>query len=205
MKTKLKAIELALIFGLCFAILAGFTYRKEQQELASKIIRLHVIANSDSKIDQNLKLEVRDRVIEEVSKLCVPGDSEDMAEERIISNLAQIEKSAEDVVKNSGFAYEVNAKLTREDYSTREYENFSLPAGEYNSLKITIGEGNGKNWWCVVFPPLCYSATEEFLETAKTAGLSESEVELIVEDSDNIIIKFKILEYLQQILRFLGK
>lgn len=202
MRQKVKTFELSLIFGLCLTAVIGFSLRKDQETISSKIIRLHVVANSDTAEDQELKLAVRDRVIELVGELNKNSTTVSEAGTDLMRNLKIIEDRAQKYVWQKGYPYLVKVSLMREEYTTREYDTFTLPAGMYNSLRVLIGEGEGKNWWCVVFPPLCYSASEEFIEAAETAGLSKREIDLIVEDGGGYIIKFKLLEYFQRIVSF---
>jgi stage II sporulation protein R len=157
-----------------------------------------VIANSDSAGDQAVKLKVRDTVLERVNVILNGENDVDKAASLIRENIPAIEESAESVLLRSGFDYNVKAELGAEEYGTREYESFSLPAGIYNSLRVTIGEGSGKNWWCVVFPPLCLTAAEDFHETAEAAGLSEDEIKLISDEDGKVVFKFKILEIIQK-------
>ncbi len=194
---KLKKFEIALIFALCLTWLVGIAAAAESAELSDKLIRLHVIANSDSEIDQELKLKVRDGILDFAENLEVKD--RDDAENIIFESLSAIEKVAEDIVLENGFEYRVQAELCREKYDTRNYDGFSLPAGEYTSLIITIGEGKGKNWWCVLFPPFCLAAAESFEEVAVLGGLSGEEVALITEADEGYIIKFKVIELLERL------
>ena len=99
----------------------------------------------------------------------------------------------------NGFDYSARAALTWEAYPTREYDTFTLPAGRYLSLRVTLGEGEGQNWWCVVFPPLCMAATtEEFAGSAETAGLTEEEVSLITQESEGYVVRLKIIELVEE-------
>lgn len=194
---KLKKWEIALIIALIITVACGFALDKEQRELSDKMIRLHVIANSDGADDQDLKLEVRDRVLDKLEPLLESGSGKASAEEIIGDNLELLEDEAMKVISGRGLDYSVKASLTEEFYPTREYESFSLPAGEYTSLRIIIGEGEGANWWCVVFPPLC--TTVETVKSGDFDELSDEEVSLITEDGTGYVIKFKALEILAEI------
>lgn len=198
-------LETALMIGICFTLFVGYICVREQSRLAGKLIRLHVIANSDSREDQSLKMEVRDSIVEAVYGL-IDGEKDAAKAACIIyENLPYLERKAGEVIKNHGLDYDIKAEFGVEDYDTREYDGFMLPAGPYNSLKIRIGNEAGRNWWCVIFPPLCITAASEFRETAEAAGLTEEEIRLISEKDDDVVFKFRILEIIQKIAGFLKK
>lgn len=193
-----KRAVIALLLVLSVVVIAFTANASAQQHaIADKLIRLHVIANSDSEYDQNMKLFVRDAVINKLKSLLSDAKTRDEAAV-IISNSTDIIRSAAgNAVNEFGGNYDVNVSLLNENFSTREYETFSLPAGEYLSLKVTIGEGAGKNWWCVVFPPICFSAAthEELTEMSFT----DSEIDFITGKDDAVTYKFFILEKLEKI------
>lgn len=185
---------------LFFAVLAAAllttaaTMQWEQQSLADKLIRLHVIANSDSEEDQARKLQVRDAVLE-LTQLQVNGRDE--AEVTLVRLLPDIQKVAEECLRAQGCDDTVLVTLGLESYPTRLYENFALPAGKYRSLRIVIGEGKGENWWCVVFPSICFRATMGDLEeAAQAAGFTDGEIRLITEKPKGYTLKFKSWELL---------
>ncbi len=197
---KVKKWEVALIAAFVItALCAGSigSVAAEQRELSDKLIRLHVIANSDSEADQALKLKVRDAVTGELEAMLKSAGSRDEAAETLRENLQLISQLCEDTIIREGYDYTVNVTLGVENYPTRVYDTFSLPAGEYQSLKITIGSGEGKNWWCVVFPPVCYTAATK--EDLSEMDFSDDEVELITEDGGAQVFKFKILEWLSEL------
>ena len=197
---KVKKWEVALIAAFVItALCAGSigSVAAEQRELSDKLIRLHVIANSDSEADQALKLKVRDAVTGELEAMLKSAGSRDEAAETLRENLQLISRLCEDTIIREGYDYTVNVTLGVENYPTRVYDTFSLPAGEYQSLKITIGSGEGKNWWCVVFPPVCYTAATK--EDLSEMDFSDDEVELITEDGGAQVFKFKILEWLSEL------
>ena len=163
--------------GVCLAIVACFWFWNllhNKEQLRRNLIRFHVVANSDSEWDQSVKLQVRDAVIGSLQKeLNALGDME-AAKAYLTENLPKIQKIANETLKALGVEQEAVVSLCREAFGKREYETFSLPAGVYESLRIVIGEGQGHNWWCVVFPSLCLPATTEgFEEVAAGAGFSE--------------------------------
>lgn len=182
-----KKIVSILALILVVALTAGASALAEQRILSDKVLRLHVIAASDSDADQQLKLLVRDAVLEVAN-----GETPD---------LAAIERAARGVIEREGYSYPVNVELGREDYPTRNYDTFALPAGNYNSLRVIIGGGEGKNWWCVLFPPLCVSTAEEFEETARSAGLSDEEIALISKE-DGAEVRFRVAEWFQAVASF---
>ena len=201
MKKRTIAL-LSVLFAL--AVTAAWTAADAhglQRELAGKLIRLHVVANSDSGADQTLKLQVRDAVLEQAEMLLAGCGDAAEAEMRLEESLLELEQAAEGVVRAQGYAYPVCASLGWEGYPTRAYDTFTLPAGRYLSLRVTIGAGEGKNWWCVAFPPLCMSATtEDFTGRAEAAGLTEEELGLITGESRGCAVRFKIIEWVESCL-----
>ena len=201
MKTKVKAgnrlkiWEIALLLGVAVCLLSGAKALHTQNELADKVVRLHVLANSDSEEDQALKLQVRDAVLDRAEDLLARSASRAEAEGKLRGQLLEFERLAEAVVREAGYDYEVTAELTDTDFPTREYEDFTLPAGEYLALRILIGEAAGRNWWCVVFPPLCTAASADVPASALAAGFTEDEVRLITEEDRGYVLKFKALEF----------
>ena len=192
----LKRWELALLLGAALAVLAGGALGAEQSALADKVIRLHVIANSDDPADQDLKLRVRDRILAEAGGLFEQGETREEAEASITAEMGRLAAAGAEAVAEAGYDYPVTASLEENMwFPTKEYEDFALPAGEYTALRIIIGEGGGQNWWCVVFPPLCLgSVTETTAETAAAAGFSEDEISLITGENEGYVVKFKVME-----------
>ncbi len=159
-------------------------------------VRLHIIANSDSEADQALKLDLRDAVLENFGAQLATAENANDAEMITEALLPEIELFSEEFVSSRGYSYSVSASLTKEYYGTRVYEDFTLPSGEYISLRIIIGEGEGQNWWCVMYPPMCLDAS---LCGDGAAAYSNEEVRLI--KSGGFKIKFKILELLSEKFR----
>lgn len=189
MKHKLKKWEIALLIALCVTLLTGVWAQGRQAELSDKLIRLHVIANSDSDADQTTKLAVRDRVLALLTPELKGVKTAAEAEGVIEGALPDIVAAAKEV---TGQGVAVSAAIGRENYPTREYATFSLPAGEYTSLRVTLGSGEGHNWWCVIFPPLCTEAADGSADTFDT--LDRDDVSLVQGDGDGYVIKFKLLE-----------
>lgn len=205
MDRKLKTWELALIFGILAALVAGSWLRQEQQDLADGVIRLHIIANSDIEDDQTLKLAVRDAVLAEIQDFYPQDATLETAQATLIAHLADIRATGQAVVDEAGAGYTVTAELTQSYFPTKEYDNFSLPAGQYNALKITLGEGVGQNWWCVAFPPLCLGATSDTVEEATAAGLfTDDQLSLMTESDGGYVLKFKSMELLGEISEWLS-
>lgn len=186
---QLTGVLCILAVGLCFWL------DLEQSELADKMLRLHVLANSDSQEDQALKLKVRDELLVDVQPWLEQQADVSGVKEELQSRIPELTKMAEAVIEREGYSYPVHVELEETWFPTRTYEGFALPAGKYEALRIIIGEGQGKNWWCVVFPPLCLaSSTETVTQEASAAGLDDQQVFLILEDSDQYVIKFRAIE-----------
>jgi stage II sporulation protein R len=198
---KLKKWELAFIMALAVTFVCGAALSRDGRELSGKLVRLHVVGNSDSEEDQQLKLRVRDRVLDTLTPALENVTDSARAKDIIASRLPELERAATDEVRLSGYDYAVTASLRREDFPTREYDTFSLPAGVYDALRVEIGDASGRNWWCVVFPPLC--APESYRSDVSAITLSGEERSLITGDSDAYVVKFKALELLAQFRRFL--
>lgn len=158
-------------------------------------VRLHILANSDSEEDQELKLYLRDEILKEYSKRLSTFESVEAAKENLSGKLREIEEFAEEKIRDAGYSYTVTAELCEEWFDTRDYGDVSLPCGEYSSLIIRIGEGEGQNWWCVMFPPMCLDAA--------TADVSYTEPEMLL-ISKKYSVKFKMLELVSEISRKRG-
>lgn len=174
-----------------------------------KLIRFHVIANSDSDKDQKLKLKVRDEVISYLQPKLENSNSIEESEKIIKNEYKTLENISKKVISKNGYNYIVKVGLEYSNFPAKQYSSVVLPAGKYKALRIIIGEGKGKNWWCVMFPPLCFvdeqnnvidKETDEKLKKV----LTKDEYELIVEKDkkniNNLQIKFKIVEVFQKIL-----
>ncbi len=160
MTIRWKPMELALALLLAALFAYAACAALGQQTLADGLVRLHVIANSDSAADQQIKLRVRDRVLAVTEPLLDGADSPEAVRQILRDNLQGITDAAQAVLDAQGAPYGLSAQLAGEYYPTRTYDTFALPAGEYTGLKIRLGAAQGKNWWCVVFPPLCTDAAE---------------------------------------------
>lgn len=186
-KNRLRPWETALLAALCLTLLIGVWAQGRQRALSDKVVRLHVIAASDSAEDQRVKLAVRDALLAYLTPRLEAATGAQDAAAVIADASPELEAIAWRV---SG--ERVRIELGRERYPTREYETFSLPAGVYTSLRVTLGAGGGRNWWCVVYPPLCTAGVDTAQETA---ALSADDIKLITEDGDGYVLRFRLLEW----------
>lgn len=188
-------------FGLVFCIVFFFALwftamdGAAAESLSGKLIRLHVLAASDSEEDQQRKLRVRDTVLNLVAPALENCETQAEAVSVLTPLLPEIETAAEETLRSLGSGDKVTALLSEEGYPTRDYDTFALPSGTYQSLRVMIGPGEGHNWWCVVFPPLCLSAAEKDAdgENDAWAAFSPSEQRLI--SGSGRVIRFKALEW----------
>lgn len=195
-KDRLQIWECALLIALCICLCSGLWARAAGQRLSSELVRLHVVAESDSEEDQALKLKVRDAVLEYLSPRLEGVSSAQEARGVIERELRALEELAWRTALFEGAPVRVTAQLATESFPTRDYESFSLPAGDYVSLRISLGDGGGKNWWCVVFPPLCISSVES---TQAFSELSEENSRLIQTSDGEYRLKFHIIELFERI------
>ena len=196
---KMKGFETILFIGIIFTFLTSTINRTVAvgTEVRSETLRLHIIANSDSDFDQELKLKVRDRILEATGELFaeVSGKTEAVAAAEYSSD--DIKKIAEAVIKEEGYDYPVQVEVTEMWFETRSYEGFTLPAGDYDAVRIIIGAGEGKNWWCVMYPALCIPGAEESIEQygENVKFITGSGYEL----------RFAVIEWIEQIKQLLKK
>ena len=192
-------------FTLCLILLIGvlsFLPVHGESELYQSVVRLHVLANSDSDEDQNLKLIVRDKILEKAKSLLSECNSQKEAQAIIESNLYVFESIVQSTVISEGYEYEVRIKLSDEEYPTKNYESCCFPSGNYLSLQILIGEAKGQNWWCVLFPPLCLSAASEGSEAFAEVGLTGEQYNVITEtENPRYKVRFKLLEVFDSALK----
>lgn len=176
---KLKAIDLALFITLIICIGATVTFEKTCEGVREDILRLHVIANSDSQSDQALKLKVRDSLLKNSKNLFTHCEDIISAEKAVGTSLLSLKQTAQRAVYAGGYSYKVRVALGKSYFPTRVYDNITLPAGYYNALKIIIGEGKGQNWWCVMFPSLCLPTACK-KEDKLSEVLTEKEMKLVL-------------------------
>ncbi len=194
-----KILILILVLAACISLLSYLPVHGEEQ-IYDSVVRLHVIANSDSDADQALKLKVRDAVLAEMPLLLEGCDDRESALSSIAKSLGKIQEIAEEAVRENGFDYPVSVCLGKEEYPTKNYESACFPAGEYSSLQIKIGDADGKNWWCVLFPALCLSSARGAEQAFVEVGLSSEQYKIITEtDNPKYKLRFKILEGIEGI------
>ena len=185
---KKRILILFLTLSLLIGILAILPIHSESN-IYTSVLRLHVIANSDSDEDQALKLLVRDAILLDAQELLSNISSREKAEEIITQNLERLRQKAEKTVQENGYSYSVSIKLGKESYPTKNYESCAFPAGEYTSLQIMIGDAYGQNWWCVLYPPLCLSAATDKNAFAEV-GITDGQYQIITETKNP---KYKIV------------
>ncbi len=195
--------ELSIIIALIVSIFVGIdTCSANCEDIRENIFRLHVIANSDSQEDQQLKLAVRDRIISIGGDIFAQVHNKQEAETIVRPMLSEFQRAAEDVIKEQGYDYPVKVTISNEYFNTRIYEKVTLPAGKYDALRVIIGSGEGKNWWCVMFPPMCLPAAEE--TEALNQVLSEEDLQF-VSDYQDYEVRFKIIEWYENIKNWFHK
>lgn len=190
-----------LTVSVCFALVVSFvfsvvSFAKTSEKIRGEVLRLHVIANSDSDADQRLKLEVRDAVLKEAAEIFDGSVNVENAVSRIEPEKDRIIKIAERVIAENGFDYGVTVSIRREYFTTRTYENVTLPAGKYLAFRIVIGEGKGHNWWCVMFPPMCLPAADKREKISTVLG--SGEMHLVVKNP-KYEVRFKIIEICEDV------
>lgn len=193
MKKLIRRLSVCLLLA---ALVWCGTLLADRERLNEELIRLHVVANSDSVGDQAVKLQVRDAVVESLQEAMADVADVEEAKAYLQENLPKIQAAANGALKAAGCSYEAVVTLCRETFDTREYDTFSLPAGVYEALRITLGNGEGHNWWCVVFPTLCLPATSEgFEDVAAGAGFPET-LNNALTGEDGYEVRFYLLDAL---------
>ena len=198
MKKTIFRIEISLLVALIICgVLNINAFSQQCESIREKMLRMHVIANSDSEEDQQLKLKVRDAVLSAGKEIFDGSITSSEAQEKITPHIDYLENVALDTIKNEGFDYGVEITVENEYFNTRTYDNIvTLPAGYYNAIKVIIGEGKGQNWWCVMFPPICLPTAVAECEISDV--LTEDETEIVTE-TEKYKFKFKIVEFFEEI------
>ncbi len=197
-KTEKLLTKITVITVCAFLFLCVLPVHSEE-EIYDRALRLHVIANSDTEIDQEVKLSVRDGVLEYLASYLEGAGTREEARDAVEAQSSEIEKLAEEILNENGFSYGAKLEVCFEDYPRKDYESFAFPAGNYLSVKIKLGEAEGKNWWCVLFPRLCtsvaMSAEEEFI----AVGFTPDQYKIITE-SDRAVykVRFRFLEFFEE-------
>ena len=203
-KNKLTRIELSAMLVTALFLLGGARATAQQRTLADKVIRLHVLANSDSDEDQRVKLLVRDAVLEEARRW-YDGESVEECRAALTKHLADLAAAGTAAARAAGCEETVCVRLEENAwFPTRVYEDMTFPAGRYTAVRVVIGAGEGHNWWCVVFPPLCLGCvSEEVAETAAMAGFSREEVSLLTGGEGEYVLRFRCMELWDRLRCFL--
>ncbi len=195
---KVRIFMLSIIAGICVTSAVQTYAQRTMKDISSSVVRLHVVANSDSTDDQNLKLKVRDDITSYLEPVLKNAYDINDTKEIIRDNLRDIEKEAEKSIKKYGYEYNVTADFNKFDFPTKVYENTKFPKGKYDALKIVIGDGEGQNWWCVLYPQLCFDISmagvlSEESDTKLKNVLTDDEYNIVT--SKDINFKFKIVEW----------
>lgn len=202
--SKVKMVIILTFLFFVYTTICAISYANNvSTDIADSVFRLHVIANSDSDVDQNLKYTVRDKLLEYMNTLCADCTSKKEAISIANEHIEDFKQIALDTIKNEGFNYSVNVQIGNFEFPTKHYGDISLPSGYYDALRVEIGEAKGQNWWCVMFPPLCFTdvssgiVPEESKEDLENA-LTDEEFSIVSDNDSNFgfQLKFKILEIL---------
>lgn len=195
-----KRFLILIILFLCYTFICAFSYASSvSSDISDNVFRLHIIANSDSDEDQALKLAVRDNVLNYMKEIAANISTKDEAIQLTSSHLDEFHDIATDTIKENGYDYDVKLTIGEFDFPTKEYGDISLPAGMYDALKIEIGEAKGHNWWCVMFPTLCFvdvssGSLDDDSKEVLESNLTDEEFSLVTEDNLSVKLKFKIVE-----------
>jgi len=201
-----KIIGVSLVVGLVFAgLVAAYTFvysHATVQDISGNVIRLHVRANSNCEADQELKDLVRHNVLTEFEELIINSTCIDETRMTLTENLYNIRQFAEDVVRVAGYGYTVTASISRQFFPTTFYGGLTFPPGEYEALQIILGEGSGNNWWCLMFPPLCYvdMTSTEKTQAQLASSVSENSLRLLMhadEPTHSLVVRFRVVEWWQ--------
>lgn len=195
-------MEKAILAGIIITfalVMCGFSAQRD--DISDRILRLHVIANSDEQADQDLKLQVRDRILREGAAYFSEHSDKAAVVKDVEKRIPELTLAAQDEVKKQGYSYPVTLQMEKTHFNTRVYNDVTLPAGTYDALKVVIGAGEGQNWWCVMFPPMCLPAAEETQELSDV--LTEEELKT-VEGEKKFEIRFKALEVYEDFVRWVN-
>lgn len=201
---KSKDYIITVIILLASLMLITVLPTEAEAKIYSDTVRLHILANSDSEEDQRLKLGIRDKVLEKYSSRLAGYSSSDEAKAHAAEYIEEIEKDVAAWIREAGYSYSAEVTLTEEWYDTRSYGEVTLPSGRYTSLRILIGKAEGKNWWCVMYPPLCLDiATENAPSDDAYINFTDEETRLVTSSGYNI--KFKLLELISGAVEYFSK
>lgn len=195
MKNIIKSIIIATVISIIFSMIPFSAFCKN---VSSEVFRLHILANSDSKSDQALKLKVRDKVLEYTKSIYLKAENREEAEKLTAENLQSIANTAQKEVIKNGYNYQVKAEIKHMYFNTRYYDKVTMPSGFYNALRITIGKGGGHNWWCVMYPSLCVGSSADY--NSLKENTTSQEYNILTAGDYNF--KFKTVEYFEKICSF---
>lgn len=193
----------AFAIALCMTVVITSYSDGVQADLQDNLIRLHIIAQSDDEADQNVKIKVRDAVLKGVGDR-LQCEDEDECKKNIINNLGEIEKIADNVLAENGFNYKSHATYGKFAFPEKTYKSMTLPAGDYYGVRIVLGSGQGHNWWCVMYPPLCFKEGEEVTLSRESERILREKLDadtydIITKKNNEVIVKFKVVELVQEI------
>ena len=193
-----KIIIAAITAGIIITAATAAYSENIQNEISQKVMRLHILANSNSSEDQNLKLLVRDRILKESSEIFKNAKTVEECDSLFAENIEKFKAAAEDEISKNGFSYSVNISRGRYSFPMKIYENFALPSGEYEAVRVEIGDASGNNWWCVMFPPLCFvdAAVDDSAVSVLSKNFTDDELSLISADN-GVNIRFKVVDFFQ--------
>ncbi len=197
-KDKILLSVVAVAISLYMAFSCTY-FTASAQTVKDDVVRLHILANSDSETDQGVKLKIRDALLQTNASILSDDVTKENAKEHFEKSKDILLKTAKDTLEENGFDYEVKITLQEEYFNTRTYGNLTFPAGQYTALKVILGEGEGKNWWCVMFPPLCVPAADGIEANKNTTDYLSENGEKIINSGDKYIVKFKLLEIYEEL------
>lgn len=197
-KDKILLTVVAVVVSLYMAFSCTY-FTSSAQTVKDDVVRLHILANSDSETDQEIKLNVRDALLETNTKILGNNVTAENAKEYFEESKEVLLRTAKETLKENSCNYDVKITLAEEYFNTRTYGNLTFPAGQYTALKVILGEGQGKNWWCVMFPPLCIPAADGLDTNENTADYLTESGEKIVNGGEKYIVKFKFLEWYEEL------
>lgn len=202
-RDKIFLISVIIAFILYCAFAVSY-FAAVSGEIRESVVRLHILADSNSQIDQQVKLKVRDALLEKNTELLSSKVTPENAKEYFEKSKSELEKCANEVLKDNGFNYTAKITLGKEYYTTRVYENLTFPAGMYTSVKVVLGSGEGENWWCVMFPPLCVPAATGGITTDDEVELEEyldEDGKKIVSSKGKFKVGFKVVEIYEKLFK----
>ncbi len=197
-KDKILLSVAVIGISLYFAFSCTF-FTASAQSVREDVVRLHILANSDLQIDQEVKLKVRDALLNTNASILGKGVTPKNAKEHFENSKEILTKTAKETLEENGFNYDVDITLQKEYFETRNYGTLTFPAGQYTALKVVLGDGKGQNWWCVMFPPLCVPTADGIETNEKNVDYLSQNGEKIINGGEKYIVKFKILEIYEEL------